>query len=56
MIQCPDCGTEFEETPPWDSGHCPKCEKRYIWDEMMVQEDDYTDSYPTVDWRTWDEL
>jgi len=57
MTTCPKCKHEFEVTPPWDAGYCPKCNASYIWDEISwVDADGTYDSYPVVDWRTWDEL
>jgi Zn finger protein HypA/HybF involved in hydrogenase expression len=52
MIKCPKCETEFEENELWDNGSCPGCGKEYYWDEI---EDD-EDSWPIIDWRSWDEL
>jgi len=52
MTTCPKCDTEFEETPPWDSGQCPNCGKEYYWDEIETEED----WWPVIDWRSWDEL
>lgn len=57
MTTCPVCKTEFEETLPWDSGNCPKCGKRYIWDEISYQDKDGNwDDWPVIDWRSWEEL
>lgn len=52
MTQCPDCKTEFEETPPWDIGQCPKCGKEYIWDEIEADDD----WWPVIVWDAWDSL
>lgn len=57
MITCPECKTEFEETPPWDNGECPKCGKEYLWDEISWKDAEGNwDDWPVIDWRSWEEL
>lgn len=57
MTTCPKCNTEFEEVPPWDCGSCPQCGKDYVWDEISWTSDDgIYDSFPVIDWRSWEEL
>jgi len=52
LERCPECETEFQASPPWDSGKCPKCGKPYYWDEMVTEDD----SWAMLDWRSWDEV
>jgi hypothetical protein len=52
MTTCPKCDTEFEAIPSWDSGSCPKCGKKYCWDEISFEDKDGCwDSLPVIDWR-----
>lgn len=56
MTVCPKCNTEFDENEPWNAGNCPMCGKKYHWDAITIQDGDYCDELPIIEWRTWDEI
>ncbi len=44
--KCPNCYLEFE-AEVYVNGHCPRCEKMYVWDSACVGT---PDEYDWIDW------
>jgi hypothetical protein len=48
-IYCLICEKYFEGMQ-WDPGECPWCKREYDWDEICTE--DYSDCWPTVEWKS----
>lgn len=48
-IYCPKCEGEFDGSE-WDSGECPFCCNKYMWDELIAE--DYSDSWAILLWES----